>query len=68
MADSKKKRLRNDNRKNKITRYLTRSTCVVCRVVFRSPRKRQRHADSGHKSMIGANPRRAYKTSSGTGG
>jgi uncharacterized C2H2 Zn-finger protein len=50
-------------RKRKAQEYLLRSTCVTCRVVFRSPKKRSAHVESGHKSTVGANTKRVYKTS-----
>lgn len=50
-------------RKRKAGEYLLRSTCITCRVVFRSPKKRLAHVESGHRSMIGVNPKRVYKTS-----
>lgn len=44
--------------------YLTRSTCSQCRVVFKSPKKRLAHVQSGHKDMTGANKNRQMKTAS----
>lgn len=42
--------------------YLTRATCMACRLVFRSPKKRLAHVESGHKSQIGVNKNRAAKS------
>lgn len=50
-------------RKMKCQAYLSRSTCTTCKMVFRSPKKRLAHVQSGHKSDIGWNKNRAAKQS-----
>lgn len=52
-----------EGNKRRYANYLTRSTCPSCRVVFRSPKKRREHTDSGHQSMVGVNRNRAAKSS-----
>lgn len=42
--------------------YLQRSTCPACRLVFRSPDKRLKHVESGHRDLTGANKNRVYKS------
>ena len=49
--------------KAKCAMYLQRATCSPCRLVFRSPKKRAIHTDSGHKSMLGVNKKRTPKVS-----
>lgn len=41
--------------------YLTRATCIACKKVFRSPKKRLAHVQSGHISMAGWNEKRSAK-------
>lgn len=48
-------------RKAKCNAYLIRSTCAACRAVFRSPKKRRDHVNSGHTIMVGHNTTRAIK-------
>lgn len=52
-----------ETRKKKCQMYLSRATCIACRLVFRSPKKRRLHDASGHKSLLGVNTKRQVKTS-----
>ena len=48
------KRTYNPIRKRKYELYLFRSTCNVCRVVFRTPAYRRAHEASGHQALVGS--------------
>ena len=52
------KRHHNPTRKAKMARYLGRSTCFACKLIFRSPKYKRAHDASGHHTRVGVNPRR----------
>jgi len=43
------------------TRYQARASCMACRLVFKSPKYKKAHTDSGHKSQVGVNTNKQYK-------
>jgi len=47
------RKTRNSMRKNRHARYWQRATCTKCNLVFRSPKKKKRHVDSGHGNNAG---------------
>lgn len=53
------KRTYNPIRRQKYDRYLAKSTCTVCGLVFRTPRHKAKHEASIHKSKIGLRKNRA---------
>jgi len=49
----------NTVRKARYARYLAKSSCFHCKLVFRSPKYKCAHVASGHTLMAGNNPRRS---------
>lgn len=58
---SKANQRQSRNHKSKFSKYLTRSTCNTCKVVFKNPKHRLAHVESGHKSLIGVSKDRYVK-------
>lgn len=48
------KRTYNPVRKARYERYKLRSTCAVCRLLFRTPAHKEHHEVGGHTSKVGA--------------
>lgn len=65
MADkkgaSKANQRQSSRHKNKYARYVTRSTCSTCRIIFKSPKFRLEHVKNDHKSFVGQSTTKAVK-------
>lgn len=49
----------NDRRRaRKYLRYIAKTTCYICKIVFHQPRQRDAHVASKHVLMTGRNPKR----------
>lgn len=58
---NKAKDRQSSRHKGKYSKYQTRSTCTTCRIVFKSPKHRFAHIESGHKTLVGQSSDKAVR-------